>query len=54
MDSHAAQKLNQQVIDLLDRPYNLSIPIPKQTFNDDFPVVPKTLDERLRKARMEF
>ena len=54
MDSHAAQNLNQQVIDSLDRPYNLSIPIPKQTFNDDYPVEPKTFHERPRKAGMDF
>ena len=54
MNSHAAQNLYQQVIDSLERPSNLSIPIPKRFFNHDYPVEPKTFGERLRKARIDF
>jgi ribosome-binding protein aMBF1 (putative translation factor) len=31
----------------------MDIPVPRQTFNPDYPADPKTFGERLRKARMD-
>jgi hypothetical protein len=51
--NHAVQNLDQRLFDSSDRAYGLSIPIPKQIFNEDYPVKPKTFAETLRKARMD-
>jgi len=36
-----------------NREYDLSIPIPKYIFNEDYPVNSKTFGQKLRKARMD-
>ena len=50
---HALQNLDHSQPYYSEESYSLSIPIPKQIFNDDYPVNPKTFGERLRKARMD-
>ncbi len=37
----------------LNSSYSFNIPIPKQIFNDNYPVNPQTFGEKLRKARMD-
>ena len=51
--SHALQNLDHSLPYYTEESYKISIPIPKQIFNNDYPVNPKTFGERLRKARMD-
>ena len=52
---YASHSLNHPKSSFLNqnRNYSLNIPIPKEIFNDDYPVNPKTFGEKLRKARMD-
>jgi hypothetical protein len=51
--SPAAQNIENSNYSQNEKTYLVSLSIPKQTFNDDYPVNPKTFGERLRKVRMD-
>ena len=50
--SHAVQNLEKNCAKT-GQYYNVSCLIPKELFNKDYPVNPKTFGEKLRKARMD-
>ncbi len=51
MGSHAVQNIENS--DIISEYYDVSCPIPKELFNKDYPLIPKTFGEKLRKARMD-